>query len=181
MIDSKTGLFNHAYFMRRLEQEVARASRHRARAGIVMLDVDHFKRFNDTWGHLAGDAVLAALAQTLRAAVRTEDVPARFGGEEFCVIVIQCDESSLFEIAERIRLSIESMSVEFESRRLSITASLGCCLIDPDRPCAISLYVEHADKALYESKAAGRNRSTLYRAGLMERAVALRAYRIRPM
>lgn len=181
MIDSKTGLFNHAYLMRRLEQEVARASRHRARAGILMLDVDHFKRFNDTYGHIAGDVALAALAQTLKATVRSEDIPARFGGEEFCVIVVQCDESSLFDVAERIRRAIMAMPIEFESRVLSITASIGCCLIDPDLACSTSLYIERADRALYESKSAGRNRSTLYRPGLMKRASAVRAYRMRPM
>lgn len=182
MIDSKTGLFNHAYLMRRLEQEVARSSRHRARAGIAMLDVDHFKRFNDTYGHLAGDAVLAALARAVKGAVRSEDVPARFGGEEFCVIVIQCDERSLYEVGERIRRAIESMSVEFESLRLSITASVGLCLIDPNLPCCpASLYIDRADRALYESKTAGRNRTTLYRSGLLERAVCLRSYDSRPM
>jgi len=182
MIDSKTGLYNHAYFMRRLEQEVARTSRHRAQAGLVMLDVDHFKQFNDVYGHLAGDAVLAALAGALKATVRSEDVPARFGGEEFCVIVIQCDERSLYDIGERIRRAIESMSVEFESRRLSITASLGLCLINPSRAggCA-SMYIDRADRALYESKTAGRNRTTLYRRGLFERAAAARGYDSRPM
>jgi diguanylate cyclase (GGDEF)-like protein len=172
MIDSKTGLFN---FVRGLEQEIARAARHRASLGVIMIDVDHFKRFNDTWGHLAGDAVLEALADTLRAAVRAEDVPARFGGEEFCVIVVQCDAASILEVAERIRRSIEAMSVEFESERLKVTASLGCCLVGPDSRLTVPLCIERADKALYASKAGGRNRSTLYRAGLLDRAAILRS------
>ncbi len=175
MIDAKTGLFNHAYLMRRLEEEIARTARHRSSIGLVMLDVDHFKRFNDSYGHLAGDAVLCALAKTLRKAVRSEDVPARFGGEEFCAIVVHCDERSLMEVAERVRRSIEAMQVEFGSRILSVTASLGCCLVEPSGRDTAPLCIERADRALYASKAGGRNRTTLYRPGLLDRAALLRA------
>ncbi len=175
MVDAKTGLYNHAYFMRRLDEELARVARHGETAGVVMIDVDHFKRFNDSWGHLAGDAVLEALADTIKREVRAEDVAARFGGEEFCVIVVQCDERSLPEVAERLRAAIESMSVEFESRRHSVTASLGCCLIAPGGRLSASDCLERADRALYESKNAGRNRSTVFRAGLLDRAASLRA------
>lgn len=172
--DAKTGLFNHAYFSQRLEQEIAHVARHKTRAGLVMLDVDHFKNFNDTWGHLAGDAVLNALALTLKRAVRTEDVASRFGGEEFCVLAIECDGSKLMEIAERIRSAIECMEVIYETRRLSVTASLGCCIISPTLRLPSSRYFEMADKALYLSKSGGRNKATLYRAGLLDRAEAVR-------
>ncbi len=172
--DAKTGLFNHAYFTHRLEQEIAHVMRHGAKAGLVMLDVDHFKSFNDTWGHLAGDAVLNSLALTLRQAVRSEDVASRFGGEEFCVLAIESDGAKLMEIAERIRISIEEMEVVYESRKLTVTASLGCCLISPSLRLDPSRYIEMADKALYLSKSNGRNRSTLYRLGLLDRAEALR-------
>ncbi len=172
--DAKTGLFNHAYFSQRLEQEIALIARHKTKAGLVMLDIDHFKNFNDTWGHLAGDAVLNALALTLKRAVRTEDVASRFGGEEFCVLAIECDGSKLMEIAERIRAAIEQTEVIYESRKLAVTASLGCCIISPSLRLAPARYIEMADKALYLSKSGGRNRSTLYRAGLLDRAEAVR-------
>ncbi len=172
--DAKTGLFNHAYFTQRLEQEIAHVSRHGARAGIVMLDVDHFKNFNDTWGHLAGDEVLNALALTLRRTVRAEDVASRFGGEEFCALIIECDRVRLMEVAERIRSSIAEMRIPYKAESLSVTASLGCCIIDRNLRAGPEEYVEMADKALYLSKTGGRNRSTLYRTGLLDRAKAIR-------
>jgi diguanylate cyclase (GGDEF)-like protein len=171
--DPKTGLYNHGYFMQRLEQEIARVLRHGAKAGILMLDVDHFKKFNDTWGHLAGDEVLIHISRTMKRAVRSEDVAARFGGEEFCALVIECDASRIVEVAERIRSSIERMSVPYKDETLSVTASLGCCVIDPDLRARASDYIDMADKALYLSKSGGRNRSTIYKPGLLDRARAI--------
>jgi diguanylate cyclase (GGDEF)-like protein len=172
--DAKTGLFNHAYFKRRLEQEIAHVSRHHAKAGLIMIDVDHFKNFNDVYGHLAGDEVLNSLAVTLRSVVRSEDVASRFGGEEFCVLAIECDQAKLMEVAERIRAAIEGMAVNFKSQRLSVTASLGCYLLEPGVIADPESCIELADKALYLSKSGGRNRATLYRAGLLDRAKAIR-------
>jgi diguanylate cyclase (GGDEF)-like protein len=172
--DPKTGLYNHGYFAQRVEQELARITRHDGKAGLVMLDIDHFKRFNDTYGHLAGDEVLSSLASTLKRTVRTEDIPSRFGGEEFCVLAIECDPATLMEMAERIRLSIEATQVPYKSESLSVTASLGCCCFDPDLPYSCDAYVEMADKALYLSKSGGRNKSTLYRPRLLDRAEAFR-------
>jgi len=179
MIDAKTGLFNHAYFMRRLEEELARIARYSEQIGVAMIDVDHFKAFNDTWGHLAGDAVLTALADTIKRVIRTEDVAARFGGEEFCVILIQCNERSLPEVAERLREAIAEMDVEFEGQRLSITASIGCCLARHSCRLTAAACLERADRALYASKRAGRNRSSYYRPGLLDRAITLRSDRAR--
>jgi diguanylate cyclase (GGDEF)-like protein len=172
--DAKTGLFNHAYFTQRLEQEIAHISRHKAKAGVIMLDVDHFKGFNDEWGHLAGDLALNALALTLKRVVRTEDVASRFGGEEFCVLAIECDGPRLMEMAERIRAAVEAMKVPYKTKVLSITVSLGCCFIGPSTGLGSADYLEMADKALYLSKVGGRNRSTLFRAGLLDRAAAVR-------
>jgi diguanylate cyclase (GGDEF)-like protein len=172
--DAKTGLYNHAYFTQRLEQEIAHVKRHGAKAGLVMLDVDHFKIFNDTWGHLAGDEVLNSLARTLRRTVRSEDVASRFGGEEFCALIIECDKVKLMDVAERIRSAIAEMSIPYKEETLSVTASLGCCLIDPSLRAGADGYVEMADKALYLSKSGGRNRSTLYKSGLLDRASAIR-------
>jgi diguanylate cyclase (GGDEF)-like protein len=171
--DSKTGLYNHYYYMKRLEEELARIGRHHSRAGIIIMDVDHFKIFNDTWGHLAGDVVLSAIARTIKREVRSEDVPARFGGEEFCVLAIECEEEPLFEMAERIRLAIAAMKVEVKTELLSVTVSLGCCLLDPAHGRNPQAFVEKADRALYLSKSMGRNRTTIIRHGLLGRASAL--------
>jgi diguanylate cyclase (GGDEF)-like protein len=172
--DAKTGLFNHAYFTQRLEQEIARTQRHGAKSGIIMLDVDHFKAFNDTYGHLAGDEVLNALALTIKHAVRSEDVASRFGGEEFCVLAIECDSVKLLEMSERIRESIARTVVPYKNERLAVTASLGCCSLDSLLQAGAKVYIEMADKALYLSKAGGRNRSTIYKPGLFDRATAIR-------
>jgi diguanylate cyclase (GGDEF)-like protein len=168
--DPKTGLYNSAYFMKRLGEEIARADRHGSSSGILMLDIDFFKRFNDTWGHLAGDAVLRALSRILTAAVRNEDIPARFGGEEFCVLLVECDERKLFAVAERIRRAIEEMRVPFKSEQLAVTVSVGVCPLEPSWKGSPESFIERVDKALYRSKATGRNRSTLYRFGLLGRA-----------
>ena len=172
--DAKTGLYNHGYFMQRLEQEIVRVARHGTKAGLIMLDVDHFKKFNDAYGHLAGDEVLNALALTLKAAVRAEDVASRFGGEEFCVLAIECDRARLIEMAERIRAAIEDQAVPYKALSLRVTASLGCCLIEGQLGLGSQELIDLADKALYLSKAGGRNRTTLYRPGLLDRAAAIR-------
>jgi diguanylate cyclase (GGDEF)-like protein len=172
--DAKTGLYNHAYFMQRLGQEIAHVVRHKAKAGVIMIDVDHFKRFNDTWGHLAGDEVLNSLAAALKRAIRSEDVAARFGGEEFCILAIECDRKSLMEMAEHVRLAIAGMVVRYKGDELSVTASLGCCVISHERESTPEGYVEMADRALYRSKREGRNRSTLYQPGLLDRAAVAR-------
>jgi len=136
--------------------------------------VDHFKIFNDTWGHLAGDEVLNALALTLKRVVRSEDVASRFGGEEFCVLAVECDRARLMEMAERIREAIQDTVVAYKAESLAVTVSLGCCLLDQGLQVGSKAYIEMADKALYLSKAGGRNRSTLYRTGLLDRARAAR-------
>jgi diguanylate cyclase (GGDEF)-like protein len=172
--DPKTGLFNSAYFMKRLGEEIARTDRHGSPSGLLMFDVDYFKRFNDTYGHVAGDAMLRALARILTAAVRDEDVPARFGGEEFCVLLVECSERKLFAVAERIRAAIEEMRVPFKAEELSITVSVGACPLEPSWKGSPESFIERVDKALYHSKATGRNRTSVYRFGLLGRASSAR-------
>jgi diguanylate cyclase (GGDEF)-like protein len=172
--DAKTGLYNHIYFRQRLEQEIAHIARHGSSAGLIMLDIDHFKKFNDRWGHLAGDEVLNAIAMTLKHTVRAEDVASRFGGEEFSVLAFGCDKPRLMDMAERLRAGIADMAVPYKCEMLSVTASLGCCLIGPGMVIGPEDYIEFADKALYLSKSGGRNRTTLYNPGLLDRAAACR-------
>ncbi|MBN2873995.1 MAG: GGDEF domain-containing protein [Spirochaetales bacterium] len=170
--DAKTGLYTHDFFMRRLEEEIARMERHGNDSCTLMLDVDHFKRFNDSYGHLAGDEVLEAMASVLKSVMRTGDAVARFGGEEFCVLAVDCDETGAMEMAERIRVAVEQLRVPHEGQDLSVTVSVGVRMLDPGiEPKQL---LDDADKALYSSKAAGRNRSTLFRAGLLGRAMMMR-------
>jgi diguanylate cyclase (GGDEF)-like protein len=169
--DLKTSLYNHSYFMKRLNQEISRVERHHSKAGVVMIDIDHFKKFNDSYGHLAGDEVLKAIAANLKNMVRSEDVPARFGGEEFVLLLVECDELQLLYAAERIRHSIEELKVRFKGEILSVTISLGCCNIDPAYGISSAGFLEKADLALYDSKTNGRNCVTLYKPGLLNRAI----------
>jgi diguanylate cyclase (GGDEF)-like protein len=173
--DPKTGLFTHDYFVRRLDEAIASGKRHQTTSGILILDVDHFKRFNDTWGHLTGDEVLMALARTLRQTVRTEDCPARFGGEEFSVLIHECTAQSLMVVAERIRIAISSIRITAEGQQLSITVSVGARLIEPNCNKGSLILIGDADKALYRSKTQGRNRCTLFANGLLDRANGLRS------
>ncbi len=170
--EPKTGLFTHDYFNRRLEEAIAHARRRNTTSGLIMMDVDHFKRFNDTWGHVTGDEVLIHIANELKALVRGEDCPARFGGEEFTVLLADCDAEGLLLVAERIRTAVSRLEVPAPdgSGPLSVTISLGARLIRPVSGITAIKLVEDADKALYRSKEGGRNRSTLYCEGLLERA-----------
>jgi len=175
--DHKTGLFTHDYFLRRLDEAMARAGRHRALSGILMLDVDHFKRFNDTWGHVTGDRVLEAIAVVLKQSTRTEDCAARFGGEEFSVLVADCDAQTLMQVAERIRKDIAAINLTSGGDTLSVTVSIGARMIDARYRGRLGIspliLVGDADKALYRSKHEGRNRCTLFMQGLLERAIHL--------
>jgi diguanylate cyclase (GGDEF)-like protein len=173
--DPKTGLFTHDYFIRRMDEAIARARRRGTHAGILMLDVDHFKRFNDTWGHVTGDAVLVALAGELARTIRAEDCAARFGGEEFSVLVADCTPQTLFQVAERIRLAIAGIKLTADDQELSITVSIGGRMIDGNPGYTSLIFIGDADKALYRSKSGGRNRSTIYAHGLLSRAGMLLA------
>ncbi len=171
--DPKTGLYNHEFFMRRLEEEMARCERNGSEAAVLMLDVDHFKRFNDQYGHMAGDEALEALAAELKKAMRTGDAVARFGGEEFCVLAVECDVHGAQDIAERIRECIENMHIDFNGESLRITVSIGLCMLD-HRSTPKQL-LDDADKALYASKSGGRNRCTVFQQGFLGRAMLARA------
>jgi len=172
--DPKTGLYTHDYYMHRLEEALAHNRRHGTRSGILMLDVDHFKRFNDTWGHVTGDEVLLALSRVLVKTVRTEDCAARFGGEEFSILVTECTPEKLMQVAERIRTAIESLRIPCGESQLSVTVSIGARMVDGLPGISPMILIGDADKALYRSKGSGRNRSTLYVQGLLERAFILR-------
>jgi diguanylate cyclase (GGDEF)-like protein len=159
--DGLTKAFNKKYFLDRLETEIAYARRHQAHLSLLMFDVDHFKRVNDTYGHLAGDYVLARLAKVASGTVRTEDVFARYGGEEFGVICRGVPLGSAGVLGERLRSIVEQTVFEHEGQRLPVTISVGVAA-HPDVPIETGpQLIAAADQALYEAKRAGRNRVLL--------------------
>lgn len=156
--DGLTRLFNKRYFVERLDSELKFAHRHETALSLLLLDLDHFKKINDTHGHLAGDIVLSTIAGVLLKAVRNEDVVARFGGEEFAIILraIAIDSAQL--TAERLRKLVETTDIPLEGSDLHATVSIGLATF-PATPCKTPEdLVEAADKALYRAKHGGRNR-----------------------
>jgi diguanylate cyclase (GGDEF)-like protein len=158
MRDGLTKAFNKRYFEDRLERELRYALRHKTPLSLLFLDVDHFKKLNDQHGHLAGDRVLQGFAAAMQASVRSEDVFARFGGEEFAVIARGTKLEDALIFAERLRRRVEELVVPVDDVRLAVTASIGVAGV-PEIPCqqAVEL-VAAADRAVYMAKARGRNR-----------------------
>ncbi len=156
--DGLTGAFNKKYFLERLEAELAYALRHKSPLLLVLFDLDHFKRINDTYSHLAGDYVLKTLAQGILASVRREDVFARYGGEEFAVLSrgLTSQDGALF--GERLRAWVESFPFVFEDQRLPVTISVGVAALPETDASTSDELVRCADEALYAAKHGGRNR-----------------------
>jgi diguanylate cyclase (GGDEF)-like protein len=160
--DGLTKVANRAAFDRRLSEEVHRAKSNGGLIGLIMLDVDHFKKFNDTHGHQAGDEVLRHVAGVLKEVGEKAGYVARYGGEEFAVIVTQEAVHRLPAIADEIRCTIESREVEFEGRWLKVTASLGgACVNMSSQEVSAKQLIEVADRLLYRAKENGRNRAEL--------------------
>lgn len=153
--DDLTALPNFRAFRERIDAELDRADRYPERFGILVLDLDRFKKYNDTYGHLAGNEALRRVAQSIRETVRTVDFPARYGGEEFAVVVPQVDAPSLAAIAERLRANIEKLPAPPDGATL--TVSIGAALYPQDGADREALF-RTADERLYEAKRAGRNR-----------------------
>ncbi len=155
--DGLTGLYNRRAFDDQLARAVAQQDRKQGRLAVLLLDVDHFKKLNDTYGHPAGDAALKAVARTLKRVVRRGDSAARYGGEEFVVILPDTDEAGGLRLAERARAALEGGSLVFEGATIRFTASFGLALWPQDGQEPESLLAA-ADRALYAAKQAGRNR-----------------------
>jgi len=157
--DALTQLHNRRYFDDRAEAELAYADRHKSPLSSLLIDIDHFKRFNDTYGHAAGDEVLRRVAQALDDTVRREDVLARYGGEEFVVIMRGTGREGARALGERMRQAVERAQVDYQGQLLSVTISVGASTFDAEhRYASIPALVEAADGALYRAKEAGRNR-----------------------
>ncbi|GGZ03717.1 DUF484 family protein [Pseudoduganella plicata] len=167
LTDSLTGVYNRRYIDRRLLEEIARARRQNYAISFMYIDIDHFKRVNDTVGHQGGDEVLREVAGRIKAELRVSDALARFGGEEFVVLLIDADLDSAAFVAERIRASIAASMIGIaQGVQLSITGSIGVACLDKAgegtaEAAALEL-VAHADEALYLAKSGGRNRVMRY-------------------
>jgi diguanylate cyclase (GGDEF)-like protein len=159
--DPLTGLFNRRFMEVALERELHRAKRRNATLAVLMLDVDHFKLLNDSFGHDAGDAVLREVTECLKQSVRTEDVICRYGGEEFVVILPEIDKSLALERANRIRVAISGLNVQFKGQSVrKISISVGLAMY-PDHGNNGDDLIRLADMALYAAKHAGRNQVQL--------------------
>jgi len=174
--DPLTALFNRRYLEVSLERELLRASRRGLPLAVLMLDIDHFKRFNDSYGHEAGDALLAQFAEVLKRAIRAEDIACRYGGEEFTVVLLDADDSGALQRAENIRAAVAGMSVVHHQQQLAhVTVSIGVALFPRDARSPDDL-LRRADAALYAAKNAGRDRvvSVDALAGMPRDAASLR-------
>ncbi|MFC1733436.1 GGDEF domain-containing protein, partial [candidate division KSB1 bacterium] len=159
--DGLTQLYNYRSFSIRLSEEIERSLRYKLKFSLLMLDLDHFKNVNDTYGHLAGDLVLKKVAEEIKLSTRAIDFIARYGGEEFAVILIESDIEDALVIAGRIRKNIESLKMTYNDEIVSITISIGGVEFrgSPRIPQEL---IERADKALYKAKMNGRNRIETY-------------------
>ncbi len=155
-VDGLTQVYNKRYFLEALDREMSRTRRHKRPLSLAILDLDHFKQVNDSFGHLAGDAVLRQFCAALKAVIRREDLLARHGGEEFGLILPEIDIAGARIMAEKLRATIARTTFEFEETKIPVTASIGVAerpeeLLDP-----LEL-IKEADERLYDAKHAGRN------------------------
>jgi len=156
-IDGLTQIWNRRYFMDQLGREFARARRYGRPLSVVLMDLDRFKRINDRHGHLCGDHVLKQLAAILRANLRQEDVPGRYGGEEFAVVLPEVDAGGARKLADKIRRLIGTARFQFERESIRVTVSIGVATLTTETVQVDDL-LGRADERLYEAKRRGRNR-----------------------
>lgn len=168
--DALTGLYNRSFVIEKLDSELNRALRHGSPMSILLLDVDHFKRVNDTWGHAAGDLVLQSIGQLLRDSCRVYDIPGRYGGEEFCILLPETRLGNTNVVAERIRSRLEATHMSAGNASINVTVSIGIAGLDNAgdveevSPAAL---IDRADRALYTAKNRGRNRIELWDGALL--------------
>ncbi len=158
-IDGLTGVFNRREFNRRLTIEIERSLREGYPVSLLMVDIDHFKKINDIYGHQSGDDALRHISGLIKQEVRPGDLPARYGGEEFAVILPYANSTEAFAVAERLRILIEDQDIAIQDNlnKIKVTASLGCSTFPVDAQTENALMAE-ADAALYRAKESGRNR-----------------------
>ncbi len=160
--DALTGVFSRRAFLTEAERAFANARRSRTPFSLLLLDLDHFKRINDTFGHQAGDEVLRAFAELAQRMLRQGDLFGRYGGEEFCALLPDTDRDGAWTVAERLRAHLSDLTVEHQGHRLAVTVSTGLAE-GPVNANSLDAIIADADKALYCAKALGRNRVEIHR------------------
>lgn len=167
--DSLTGLFNRWYVLDKIEVEMNRALRYGTSMSLLLLDIDHFKKVNDSFGHSTGDVVLQKVGSVLKESCRVYDVPGRYGGEEFCLMLPQTGLESTITVAERIRRRVEEDALRLGEGTVRVTTSIGVAGLD-NRPeeglVTPASLIDRADRALYTAKSRGRNRIEVWDSSL---------------
>ncbi|MEO6259173.1 MAG: diguanylate cyclase [Thermoanaerobaculia bacterium] len=169
--DSLTGLYNRWYVMEKIDSEMNRSLRNGSPVSVLMLDIDHFKNINDSFGHTAGDSVLRTFGQVLRDSCRVYDVPGRYGGEEFCIVLPETRVDNTTVVAERIRERLAASRFDMGEQEISVTASIGIAGMDSrngEDVVTSSALIDRADRALYSAKHLGRNRVELWSANSLK-------------
>ncbi len=174
--DGLTGLYTQKYFKEFLEREIDRSKRYNRPLSLIMCDVDYFKQFNDTYGHLAGDKALQEVSRIIQENVRTSDIVARYGGEEFAILLMEAGleeaksvvtrlkslTDQALEVATRIKDKIEHTKIDVDDKQITLTISMGLSYYDGVSEYKLEYFISAADHALYESKNSGRNTITIF-------------------
>ncbi|MCK4905094.1 sensor domain-containing diguanylate cyclase [bacterium] len=155
--DELSGLYNARHFYQQLENELARIERYQNPLAIIMIDIDYFKKYNDNYGHLTGDNIIRDLGEIISNSVRTIDIPARYGGDEFIVLLVNCSLDQAVKVAQRIKRGVDNSNFTFKGKKLKITVSMGVA-VHPPRKISGKALVKLADSSLYKAKQAGRNK-----------------------
>jgi len=156
--DFLTGIWNRGMITQKLDEEISRAARANGSLGVIMVDIDHFKRINDTYGHPAGDSILVEVALRMQETLRAYDCLGRFGGEEFLIVLPDASEEGAVALAERIRIAVAGVPIEAPSGPVNVTVSLGTVVRTMEQGTNFKTLIDEADRALYRAKDGGRNR-----------------------
>ncbi|WP_448567782.1 sensor domain-containing diguanylate cyclase [Thalassotalea ganghwensis] len=162
-LDELTGLFNRRHYDQKIVAEFRRSRRNLTPLSIIVIDIDHFKQVNDTYGHIAGDNCLVALARLIKMSLRrSTDIGCRYGGEEFCLLLPETDEAGASALAEELRTTVEKQTYSVENQEISFTISCGISTYQQQQDVTPELLFSAADKALYQAKRSGRNQVKVY-------------------
>jgi two-component system cell cycle response regulator len=158
IVDALTETYNKRYFLEFLARSLSCATRYRRPLGLILFDIDHFKKVNDQLGHLCGDFTLRELAGRVKKRVRKDDLVARYGGEEFAVVLPETNHKTALQLAESLRQLVEAQPFQYDGKRFPVTISLGAVAISGEQWLTTSELIEQADQKLYQAKRQGRNR-----------------------